>query len=100
MPDPVIASRPNVVIHYNPGIQPLEPEAERILAEILTACEIPSATVTSTGRTVQHQAEVMFANCLTNGSVKEKGLYKEPGNRVIEVYEKYHAALPREAVIS
>ncbi len=86
MPEPVISGKP------------LDPQAEAVLKEILTACGLSSALVTSVGRTVEKQAEVMFQNCLKYGVAAQLGLYAAAGDKVIRVYEQYHATMSADAV--
>jgi len=88
MPEPIIT-----------GV-PLPVEAAACLKEILVACGLDSATVTSAGRSVADQARIMFGNCLEYGVAHQKALYKLPGQRVIDVYAQYHATMPRNAVES
>jgi hypothetical protein len=88
MPEPIIA-----------GV-PLPAEAATCLKEILTACGLDTATVTSAGRSVADQARIMFSNLEEYGVVHQKALYKLPGQRVIDVYAQYHATMPRNAVES
>jgi hypothetical protein len=86
MPDPILNGKP------------LEQGAQDVLIQILNAASISSCTVTSVGRTVEDQARVMFDNCESQGVAEQKGLYKAVGDKVIDVYDRYHATMPREAV--
>lgn len=98
MPEPTITNKPVPVLHYAPGIQPIEAGGESVIREILAACEIPSATITSTGRTVEAQARIMRENLEAHGIAAQLGLYAAAGDQVIRVYEKFHATLSRSAV--
>lgn len=60
--------------------------AIEVLKSILTTSGLQSATITSTARTVEDQARIMYDNCLTFGSANQKALYATSGDQVIDVF--------------
>lgn len=78
--------------------KPLQPEAEAVLKEILTACGLDSVLITSVGRTVAEQARVMYENCEQYGAPAQHALYRPPGQKVVDVYSQFHATLSASAV--
>jgi len=86
MPDPILTGKS------------IDPDAAAVLREILTACGLTHAEVTSAGRTVAEQARVMYENCEQFGSPAQMALYKPAGQEVVKVYAQYHATLSASAV--
>ncbi len=60
--------------------------ALEVLKSILTTTELQSATITSTSRTVEGQARIMYDNCGTQGVTSQKSLYGNAGDQIIDVY--------------
>lgn len=63
-----------------------------VLNDILSNSKNSSATITSTARTVQDQARIMYGNIESQGVAKQKQLYGPNGDKVIDVYVKGKAA--------
>src|SRR5262250_3085574 len=57
-----------------------------VLSDILVSAGLSGVIVSSTSRSPADQARVMFANLEKFGVAAQKKLYKEPGQKVIEVY--------------
>lgn len=57
-----------------------------ILDRILSDAGILSATITSTARTANEQARVMYENISRHGVAHQKKLYSKAGDQVIDVY--------------
>ena len=75
--------------------KPLKPRPLAVLTEILTACGLDSAVVTSVGRTVKDQARVMYDNCLAYGVNAQLNLYAAPGQEVVRVYKQNYGKVSR-----
>jgi hypothetical protein len=73
-------------IKYQGGIKPISKKAEGEFSRILDACGIKEAIITSTKRSPQDQARIMFANLEQFGVEAQKKLYGAAGDLVIEVY--------------
>ncbi len=63
-----------------------------VLNDILNNSKNSSATITSTARTVEDQARIMYGNIESQGVAKQKQLYGPNGDKVIDVYVKGKAA--------
>ena len=61
--------------------------ALRVLKEICAQACQESATITSTARSVEDQARVMYDNIARNGVKSQRRLYAAAGEKVIDVYE-------------
>ena len=63
-----------------------------VLKDIMKKIGVKSAIVSSTARDSTNQARVMYENLIgtgpTQGEKKQRALYKEPGNEVIDVYSE------------
>ncbi|MDX6272402.1 MAG: hypothetical protein QOD28_3625 [Acidobacteriota bacterium] len=59
-----------------------------VLTEILNAANLDSCLITSTSRTPQDQARIMFNNIVNKGVAAQKSLYRAPGKAVIDEYVK------------
>lgn len=57
-----------------------------VLEEILTKAQLSGVTITSTSRTVEDQARIMFNNIRSKGVDNQKELYGPNGDKVIDVY--------------
>lgn len=63
-----------------------------VLADILRASRTKRCLVSSTSRTPDEQARVMFDNLVRYGVEAQRKLYARPGNRIIDVFEKQSLA--------
>jgi len=63
-----------------------------VLNDIMGVAGVVTLTITSTQRSPQDQARVMFANIERDGVAKQKALYKAPGQAVIDAYAAAKAA--------
>jgi hypothetical protein len=59
-----------------------------VLTEILNAANLDSCLITSTSRTPQDQARIMFNNIVNKGVAAQKSLYRAPGKAVIDEFVK------------
>lgn len=75
-------------IAYLGKISQLTERALEVITAILDNAGIESVLVTNTTRTPEDQARVMYANLVEYGAEKQRRLYKEAGNRVIDLYEQ------------
>lgn len=57
-----------------------------VLQDIMRVANVVRLTITSTQRSPQDQARVMFDNIVREGVAKQKALYKAPGQSVIDAY--------------
>jgi hypothetical protein len=57
-----------------------------VLRDIMRAAGVPKLTITSTQRSPQDQARVMFDNIEREGVARQKRLYKPAGQSVIDAY--------------
>ena len=77
---------------YAANIKPLVPAAEDALDHVLEKCDLAGALVTSTVRTPEDQARIMYDNLETHGVIAQRKLYKPAGGGVIiDVYEHQKA---------
>ncbi len=67
---------------------PATAHSEAVLKEILKTAGESSAVVTSTTRTPQKQAEVMYYNIVSQGVASQKALYGSYGDQIIDTYVK------------
>ncbi|TLD78417.1 hypothetical protein LS81_011130, partial [Helicobacter trogontum] len=58
-----------------------------IIKKMVKNSNNPIVTITSTIRTPMEQAEIMYDNIITNGLQKQRDTYKQPGQRMLDVYE-------------
>ena len=73
---------------YSPNIKPLASAAETALDQILEKCDVAGAIVTSTVRTPEDQARIMYDNLEAHGVAAQRKLYKPSGGGlIIDVYE-------------
>jgi hypothetical protein len=63
-----------------------------VLSDILRASKTKRCLVSSTSRTPEEQARVMFDNLVRYGAEAQRKLYARPGRRVIDVFEKQSTA--------
>src|SRR5437763_7430899 len=57
-----------------------------VLRDIMRTADVAQLTITSTQRSPQDQARVMFDNIERDGVAKQKALYKPAGQSVIDAY--------------
>src|SRR5436853_6480728 len=57
-----------------------------VLSDIMRAADVARLTITSTQRSPQDQARVMYDNIVRDGVAKQKALYKPAGQSVIDAY--------------
>jgi hypothetical protein len=57
-----------------------------VLSDILNTSDNSSATITSTARTVDDQARIMYGNIESQGVAEQKRLYGRFGDQVIDTY--------------
>jgi hypothetical protein len=69
------------------GMVPIAPNGERVLREILTAAGEKSCTVTSTLRTAEEQARIMYDNIKQHGTESQYKLYGSGGDRIVKVFD-------------
>lgn len=60
--------------------------SKKVLEEILKKAGIAQVTITSTARTAQDQARIMYENILRHGVTHQKNLYGPSGDKVIDEY--------------
>jgi hypothetical protein len=85
---------------YGPNAKPLALWADTVLEDILTKSDVEGAIVTSTTRTPEDQARIMYENLEAHGVASQRMLYKAAfGGLIIDVYE-YQKAMgqPADAV--
>jgi hypothetical protein len=82
----------NVVFGPNAKSGDLSDFSRSVLEDIMRAAGVATLTITSTQRSPQDQARVMYANIVRDGVAKQKGLYKAPGQSVIDAYAAAKAA--------
>lgn len=80
--------KPSAKITFSSGVDSsvVSPYTLNVIKEILTNAGLTSATITSTIRTPQKQAEIMYANCERTGPKTQKVIYGSAGDKVIDVY--------------
>jgi hypothetical protein len=77
---------------YASSAKPLPVEAETRLSHVLEKCDVSDALVTSTVRTPEDQARIMYDNLTTHGVSAQRALYKPAfGGIIIDVYEHQKA---------
>jgi hypothetical protein len=57
-----------------------------VLRDIMGAADVAQLTITSTQRSPQDQARVMFDNIVRDGVARQKALYKPAGQSVIDAF--------------
>lgn len=79
------------VISYGPRAKPLRKHSLDVLRSIMRVSGIDFLIVSSTARTVEDQARIMFANLQTHGVDSQRMLYGPFGDQVITVYSACQA---------
>lgn len=75
------------MIKYTGDIKQIPDYAKVVLGEVLEASGNPECVITSTTRTTEDQARVMFWNCKNKGVKSQYKLYGYYGDKVIAVYD-------------
>jgi hypothetical protein len=79
--------------------KPLPLPAARVLKQVLKMAHLHSATITRVASSPHDQARIMYDNIVKYGAQWSMNLYKEPGQKVTQVYVANHSK-PRDQVIS
>jgi hypothetical protein len=82
----------NIVFGPNAKSGDLSDFTRAVLSDIMGAADVTTLTITSTQRSPQDQARVMYDNIVRDGVARQKGLYKAPGQAVIDAYAAAKAA--------
>jgi hypothetical protein len=78
-------------IKYSGAMPPIPIQAQAALLDILRMAGVDSVLITSTTRTPEDQARIMYDNLERHGVAAQKDLYKAPGRAVIDVYFHFKA---------
>lgn len=70
-----------------------------ILEDILECAGLSALTITSTTRTPESQAQIMYYNCDMHGSVSQKLLYGSYGDQVIDIWIANEGNLTESEVV-
>lgn len=83
-----ITVKPSAKITFSSSVDSsvVSPYTLNVIKQILTNTGLTSAKITSTIRTPQKQAEIMYANCERTGPKIQKDIYAPAGEKVIDVY--------------
>lgn len=73
--------------------------SKKVLEDILKKAGITQVTITSSARTAQDQARIMYGNITRHGVAHQKKLYGPYGDKVIDEYSSLHAAGKSQADI-
>src|SRR6201993_5314073 len=82
----------NIVFGSNAKSGDLSDFSRSVLSDIMGVAGVTTLTITSTQRSPQDQARVMYANIVRDGVAKQKALYKAPGQAVVDAYAAAKAA--------
>lgn len=79
-----------VQFKYAGGAKTLNAKADQILRQVLAKAGELQATVTSTLRSAQEQASIMYNNIIRDGAAKNRNAYKNPGlaSQVVDAFEQ------------
>ncbi len=96
-----LAGNDSATLIYGPNADPaaISKYVEGVLKDILDRSGNPSATITSTRRTPESQANAMFVNLRNKGVASQRDLYGPAGDLVIDVYESSMSAGMTDAQI-
>ncbi|ELT5465351.1 hypothetical protein R9R78_001846 [Campylobacter coli] len=61
--------------------------SKNILRQIAKNSNYTRVVISSTARTPRRQAEIMYNNIINKGMQEQRKTYKQPGQRVLDVYE-------------
>ena len=81
-----------VITFLNPArdANTVSPYSKKVLDEILKKAGIAQVTITSSARTAQDQARIMYENITRHGVAHQKRLYGSYGDKVIDEYASLH----------
>lgn len=87
VPITVTEQKPSAIITFSSGMDSsaVSPYTLNVMKQILIDAGLTSAKITSTIRTPQKQAEIMYANCERTGPEAQKGIYAPAGDKIIDV---------------
>jgi len=79
-----------LIKYLNPAQDPAKVSAysRKVIEEILNKSGVPQIMVTSTARTANEQARIMYENIERHGLDHQKKLYGPYGDKVLEVYSR------------
>ena len=88
--DVIIEQETNVIISYgaNADRAAISETTLEILRRVGRASDNYEIFITSTARTPYDQARIMYNNIVRNGIAEQRRTYREPGQRVLDVYEE------------
>ena len=88
--DVIIEQETNVNISYgaNADRAAISETTLEILRRVGRASDNYEIFITSTARTPYDQARIMYNNIVRNGIAEQRRTYREPGQRVLDVYEE------------
>jgi hypothetical protein len=92
---PLVGAVKDVRIEFAASANPKSADAKmtRLVKGGLRAAGTAVGTITSTGRTPESQARIMYNNCANLGTASQYALYgTKPGSKVIDVYVEEKAA--------
>jgi peptidoglycan hydrolase-like protein with peptidoglycan-binding domain len=78
--------------------KPLGRRPAQVLRDILEACGLASAYVTSVERTPEDQARVMFEDMQGRGTRATRNMYAAPGQRVVDAGHRRSGASPESTI--
>jgi hypothetical protein len=90
--------RQNLTVRISGLTLPRKPA--KVLTDVLVAAGLRTAKITSVTRTPHDQARVMYENLEANGIDANLRLYKEPGQKVIEIYKNLKGHQSSTQIIS
>lgn len=79
-------SEPTITFGSNANQAVVSEHSRTVLKGILTAAGLGSCRITSTSRTPEDQARVMYNNIVDHGVAAQKSLYAAAGDQVIDAY--------------
>lgn len=86
------AGTPTVAFGTSANPDGLTPYSREVLVDVLRRAKLERAVVSSTTRSPEEQARVMFANAERYGAAHAHRLYGAAGDKVIDTYERAKAA--------
>jgi peptidoglycan hydrolase-like protein with peptidoglycan-binding domain len=87
-PNNVVEKDIELSIKYQGSIPPIAEKAANVLREIMKAAGVESVIISSTVRTPEDQARIMYDNITNHGVAAQKKLYGLNGDLVIDVYSE------------
>lgn len=83
---PTTADEPTITFGTRANQDVVSTHTRDVLSDILQESGNSSATITSTARTVEDQARIMYGNIERDGVAEQKRLYGVNGDKVIDAY--------------